>query len=400
MTKKTPKSCFRFLSEKDVARHNGFAGLMRHDSRRQSVYAGQQVNSSLTASNQAVIMRTLEDVREADSRMVKKLTGRRMQKTTLFVREAVVELPENASIDTLLSVGQTISKTPIFRSMNQNVTLIEGKKRMSCAPVLDKNDQQEKSSIGIELFAAFLHVDEGHWETPDGISAGLSKRDDGKWIDGRDRVHDPEAEGFRWKCHRHGHLWYNVISPKTGKTIRLSADELSQIQTIVANALGMERGQYGSERNHLSTDLYRTQKIAEALDKENRILEEIILAKKKQRQKYDVEIHFGAEMNRLILENLRRIARKYFGECYSEVRYRANQNHSIRIDFYDAASGRWKSISIDASDIMSNRGPEIKEFAEFLFGNPLICEFALARERVKQTIKNSKNKKVTSGPKL
>ena len=281
------KSCLRLLNAKTVESHGGLSGLIRHD-RRENIWSDQEINEALIGSNAYHILRSFDDVRKENAKTVKDKTGRRMQDNTLDIREAVVELPDGISIEKLEELGHTICRTPILRSKNKKV--YKGKKSILVSePILDKNGKQVISPLGVKLIAAFLHKDEGHWINRDGDSAHLQKDENGNWRDVDGTVHDPKKEGLLWKVHTHGHLWFSMIDLETGKTIRISSDELSQLQTLVAETLGMERGEYNSKRTHLDQKAYNKKQIRDGLANE---------VKQKQAERDTIT----AEVNNLIHE--------------------------------------------------------------------------------------------------
>lgn len=81
--------------------------------------------------------------------------------------------------------------------------------------------------FGIRTFQIHLHRDEGHY--------------------------DDENE---WKPNLHGHLVLDWTNEETGKSIRLTKQNMSELQTITARVLGMERGE-NSGRKHLSALQYK-----------------------------------------------------------------------------------------------------------------------------------------------
>ena len=290
------KSCFRILNQKTVEEHGGLSGLMRHD-RRENIWADQEINEELKKENEYKQARRLDDVKREHEKIIRERTGRGMQKKTMDVREGVVELPDNATIKGLWHIGEIIASTPILRSRNKKI-VVNGKSVLVAEPLLDVNGKQVKVPLEIKPFAAFLHRDEGHWIGKDGLSAHLMKGKDGKWYDPAGKEHNPKKEGLIWKRHIHGHLWFDVIDYNTGKTIRPSVEELSQLQTLVALELGMERGEVGSKRKHTSKEIYRLQKIEEEMDKEFK-------SKHKDAEKHLDTINRQIEERRAINENLR-----------------------------------------------------------------------------------------------
>ena len=270
------------IKAKEVASHGGLYGLYLHDT-REVISKYKNIRDSLVSKNSYHIDKKLEDVLKDAAITVKRKSGRAMQNKTMPVRECFMELPDDWDASNkaeVIRLCSDIGTIPIKRYVNRK-KMVAGKKRLVSEPVLDEKGKQVISPLGIELFAVMFHEDEGHWLMPDGkATAGLEKDADGRWVDLNGEPHDPEAEGLIWKMHHHCHPWYNFIDPKTGKTIRIAGEELSQIQTIVAERLGMERGIKGSDRVHLPTEVYsRLQQveasIAKGEEERNRISEEL-----------------------------------------------------------------------------------------------------------------------------
>ena len=99
---------------------------------------------------------------------------------------------------------------------------------------------------GIKALQVHLHRDEGHYENP--------------------------ADENTWVPNYHAHIIWDWMDWKTGKSIKLNADDMSEMQDMVAEALDMERGQKKSETglDHLE----REQFIKQKLEKEKKQLEE------------------------------------------------------------------------------------------------------------------------------
>lgn len=68
--------------------------------------------------------------------------------------------------------------------------------------------------LGINVISSAIHFDEGH-----------------------------QTEEGAWRCNNHAHLVLDCFDWRTGKTIKLDKNELSELQTVLADALGMERGE-------------------------------------------------------------------------------------------------------------------------------------------------------------
>lgn len=73
-----------------------------------------------------------------------------------------------------------------------------------------------KERWGITPLQIFIHRDEGHYETP--------------------------GDKTTWKPNYHAHIVWDWMNHDTGKSCKLLPQDMSQMQTILAEALGMERG--------------------------------------------------------------------------------------------------------------------------------------------------------------
>lgn len=73
-----------------------------------------------------------------------------------------------------------------------------------------------KERWGITPLQIFIHRDEGHYETP--------------------------GDKTSWKPNYHAHIVWDWMDHDTGKSCKLLPQDMSQMQTILAEALGMERG--------------------------------------------------------------------------------------------------------------------------------------------------------------
>ena len=89
---------------------------------------------------------------------------------------------------------------------------------------------------GIKAIQIHLHKDEGHYETP--------------------------GDSQSWKPNYHAHIIWDWMNHETGKSFKLDADDMSEMQDMVAEALDMERGQKKSETglDHLERNDFIIQK--------------------------------------------------------------------------------------------------------------------------------------------
>lgn len=152
-----------------------------------------------------------------------------------------------------------------------------------------------EKKFGIRTFQIHLHRDEGHQDQDE------------------------------WKPNLHGHLVFDWTNPKDGKSIKLDKDDMSELQTLVAETLGMERGQ-SSDKKHLSALQWKNKKEKEKVlaieaklsdlraeqDKgraENKRLGEMLLNNRKiankEKNKNVIEIH------RMLFEKNKEIEKMY-----------------------------------------------------------------------------------------
>ena len=93
---------------------------------------------------------------------------------------------------------------------------------------------------GITPLQIFLHKDEGHW------------------LGGEPAPDDKESFqiGGRWfKPNYHAHIVWDWMNHDTGKSCKLLPQDMSQMQTILADARGMERGTLSSVRDENGKDI-------------------------------------------------------------------------------------------------------------------------------------------------
>ncbi|MCS2225354.1 mobilization protein (plasmid) [Bacteroides fragilis] len=90
-----------------------------------------------------------------------------------------------------------------------------------------------KERFGIEAFQIHIHKDEGYMNAK------------------------------QWTPNLHAHVVFDWTQPN-GKSVRLSRDDMAELQTIASEALGMERG-VSSDRKHLSAMQYKTECAKEQL---------------------------------------------------------------------------------------------------------------------------------------
>ena len=79
-----------------------------------------------------------------------------------------------------------------------------------------------------------------------------------------DEGHTEPLTGER-KHNHHGHLIVDYIDHRTGRSVKLTKEDISELQTVLADALGMERGTSKAETGaeHLAAQEYREKKAGE-----------------------------------------------------------------------------------------------------------------------------------------
>lgn len=151
------------------------------------------VYSDLSKNNERWKVDEIENRQARAAAVCKELTGRKMQAAATPVREAVLNLRPDTSLQQLRELA----------------TVLKEKK-------------------GIDCFQIYIHRDEG------------KSRED---------------------LNHHAHMLFDWTDYKTGKSIKLKRADMSQIQTIVADHLGMQRGELkvNSNRERLEPVEYKRQ---------------------------------------------------------------------------------------------------------------------------------------------
>ena len=141
---------------------------------------------------------------------IKKITGRAMQAKAAPIRDGVFLIKEDTTMEDCIGLANKISET-----------------------------------FNIEVMQIHLHRDEGHYD-----------------------------ETKKWKPNLHGHMIFDFMDNKTGKSIKLTRDQYSQLQTMVAEELGMERGK-SSDKKHLNALQYKIEQKEELLQSKDHEIDTI-----------------------------------------------------------------------------------------------------------------------------
>lgn len=131
------------------------------------------------------------------------------------------------------------------------------------------------------------------------------------------QIHIHKDEGYmnarQWTPNLHAHVVFDWTQPN-GKSVRMSRDDMAELQTIASETLGMERG-VSSDRKHLSAMQYKTEcakerlqdlsnNISSALEKHKDVQTQLIQLQKELRS-----IETKKNLQKLVL----RASEKFYG---------------------------------------------------------------------------------------
>ena len=174
-------------------------GSESHNLRKKELY---YVREDLTHLNQEYIKNYVAPELKKIKELYKKSVGQKMQKKATPIREGVVVLDENVTMDNLKKLGAAL-----------------------------------ESKFGIRTMQIHIHDDEGH----------------------RDK------KTKEWKKNRHAHMVFNWTDKETGKNLGLKRNDMVEMQTLVAKYLNMERG-VKSGVKHLDATQFKAKAAEEKLE--------------------------------------------------------------------------------------------------------------------------------------
>lgn len=160
------------------------------------------VRPELSHLNSSYQVKSIGDARREINDLYFSKIGQKMQSTATPIREGVLLVDDGHTISDLQRVAQAIEK-----------------------------------EFGIKAIQGYIHKDEGHL-TPD----------------------------HQWKPNLHAHLVFDWQDKATGKSIKLNRQDMSKLQTLVANELGLERG-HSSSKEHLQSLQFKNQAEEKRLEK-------------------------------------------------------------------------------------------------------------------------------------
>ncbi len=161
------------------------------------------IRTDLMAGNEVWVAPELGDTSLADrynqiAAMVKEKTGRAMQTKD---RERINKKTGKVTI--------VRGSTPI----KEGVVVIKDDTTME---QLQRFCEVCNKRWGITALQIFIHRDEGHYGTP--------------------------GDNATWKPNLHAHIVWDWMNHETGKSCKLKEEDMSEMQTVLAECLGMERG--------------------------------------------------------------------------------------------------------------------------------------------------------------
>jgi hypothetical protein len=127
--------------------------------------------------------------------------------------------------------------------------------------------ERVEAKYKIKTLQIYIHRDEGHKATAEDIAAGLA---------------DTPGEFI---CNHHAHIVFDWMDHATGKSIKINKQQTSELQTLLAETLGMERG-VSSDKKHLNALQYKAQVASQRISEQ----QHTIAALRQQEQRAAAEL--------------------------------------------------------------------------------------------------------------
>lgn len=226
-------------------------------------------------NNESWMLKRIEDARKEIVYLAKKVGGRKLQKNCNPIKEAVVNLKPETTIDDLRKLGDVLNE-----------------------------------AYKINLIQIHIHRDEGH------------------------RIDDTNV-----KINHHAHLVFDWQNKATGKIVTIGRADMSKVQTLTAETLGMERGQVNSKAERLEHGEFR-----EAMNELNRQIDE----KKNDLQQTEIELQ-QSEQDLIHLNETLRKARLAFGYTIEELNAQFKEQLKALIAQERAARIERNKLIVEAS---------------------------------------------------
>ena len=153
------------------------------------------VRSDLSHLNSSFVLKSIAEAKQFAEKNGKEKTGRAMQAKATPIREGVLLIGQHHTADDLKKLAVRIEE-----------------------------------QFGIKTIQGYCHKDEGHYDKISG----------------------------EWKPKFHAHMVFDWTDHATGKSIKMSRDDMAELQTVVAQELNLERG-VSSSKEHLNAIQYKSQ---------------------------------------------------------------------------------------------------------------------------------------------
>ena len=150
------------------------------------------------------------------------------EKNEIWEERSITEVRKEIEEKYFRSVGQKMQKTA--EPIREGVVLLNPEHTMED---LFRLKEKLYEKLGIKTFQMYIHKDEGHWKSEEKLKQ-------------------------HWTPNLHAHMVFDWTDTK-GKSLRLDRKQMSLIQDIVAETLDMERGQRATVtgRKHLNPLEYK-----------------------------------------------------------------------------------------------------------------------------------------------
>lgn len=240
--------------------------------------------------------------------LVKEKTGRKMQAKATPIREGVIVIRQDTTIEQLKGLATAIEQR-----------------------------------WGIKTLQIYTHMDEGH----------------------------TDSEGS-WKPNLHAHIVFDWVNHETGKSIKLSRQDMAEMQTMVADCLEMVRGE-SSDLKHLNAIQYKTQAETQRLQ----TLKDKIAQEEEQREQARAEAKQVtlATAEQIIARNQRPILGPKWSDAFDQLLEDYEKQSALLIEkdrkekelgLDDAFNSFWE----ECKDWFRDWGDRLKGLALWIWGSP------------------------------
>lgn len=184
------------------------------------------VRSDLSHLNSSFQVKSISEAKREILEKYKNSTGQKMQAKATPIREGVLLISEKHTAEDLKNLASSIEER-----------------------------------FGIRTIQGYCHKDEGHFD----------------------------KETKEWKPNYHAHMVFDWTDKNTGKTIKMSREDMGELQTIVAQELNLERGQKSTKKHIESTkfkaikeeqDLQKVYGFKKGLSEAKTVIEQVSTLKK------------------------------------------------------------------------------------------------------------------------